>query len=229
MGLAGFLGGKCCNFYNEKFVLLAILEIFGLVCARRHIEMRWGGEDGAKSRTRWWDELWGLGGVFVDGAADFAEEVGEEGFFLGSEAGEDEVDVAELCAELGVVSAEAEAGEIVGAEVVRNGFEAVVAATGAFGAVADGLERQVEIVADGEDVGGVDFVVIGEISDGEAGVVVEIAGFEENAVAIFEPDAVHFGVFPGEIVDFGIKIQGETAEIMARPVINISRVSESDN
>lgn len=144
--------------------------------------------------------------MFVDSLADFEEEIGEKLLFFGGEAREDEIDVAELRAKLVVVGAEAKPRKIFGAEVVCDRFEAVIAATGAFSAVADGLERQVEIVADGEDVGGVDFVVVGKIFDGEAGIVVKIIGFEENTVTIFKPDGVHFLIFPGEMVNLGIEV-----------------------
>lgn len=42
---------------------------------------------------------------------DGGEEVGEGGFFGGSEAGEDKIGVAKLGAEGGLVGAEAESGE----------------------------------------------------------------------------------------------------------------------
>lgn len=45
--------------------------------------------------------------VLVDGLADGLEEVRESGFFFGGEMTEHEIDVAELGADRGIVSAEA--------------------------------------------------------------------------------------------------------------------------
>lgn len=62
-----------------------------------------------------------------------------------------------------------------------------------------------------------------------AGFVVESLRFEENAVAFFEPEGVEFGLFPGEIVDFGVKIEGEEAEIVAGEVVFVAGVAEAND
>lgn len=58
----------------------------------------------------------------VDFLADGGEEGGESGLFFGGEAAEDEFDVADGAAEVRVVGAKAEAGEVGGVEVVSDGF-----------------------------------------------------------------------------------------------------------
>lgn len=58
----------------------------------------------------------------------------------GGEAAEDEVDVADFLAEGVVAGAEAETAELIRIEVLEDGFEAVIGASGAMFAVADGAE-----------------------------------------------------------------------------------------
>ncbi len=149
-------------------------------------------------------------------------------FFSGGEVAENEVDIADLGTQ-GVVGAEAEAGESVGAEVGGDGFETVVAATTAFFAEAELTKVEVKIVAEDEDVFGRDFVEVSEGLDGFAGVVVEILGFDEEIFAVFEPERAHFGLLPGEIFDFGIKIEGEEAEIVASEVVFWAGIAEADD
>ena len=121
----------------------------------------------------------------VDAGGDFSEKVGEGGFFVRCKLAEDEVDVAELLADFGVVGAEAETGEIGGFELARDGFEAVVPSAAAAFAEADLAEIEVKIVAEDENVARREFIETHEIGDGETGVVVEGLGLEEDFVAGF--------------------------------------------
>lgn len=178
-------------------------------------------------RILWfWRLLFGAG---VEVAGDTGEEVGEGGLFFGGEAAEDEVDVAKGAAEVVVAGAEAKAREIGGVERFGDGFETVVATAATFGAVARGAEGEVEIVADDEDVLEGDFVEIDELLDGAAGIVVESLGLDEDFVAGFEPEGVKLGFLPVEMVDFGIKIKGEEAEIVAREIVFGAGITEADD
>ena len=121
----------------------------------------------------------------IDAGGDFSEKAGESGFFVRSELAEDEVDVAELLADFGIVGAEAEAGEIGGFELAGDGFEAVVPSAAAAFAEADLAKIEVKIVAEDENVARREFIEAHEIGDGEAGIVVEGLGLEEDFVAGF--------------------------------------------
>lgn len=170
-----------------------------------------------------------LGGMLVDFLADGGEEGGESGLFFGGEAAEDEFDVAEGVAEVGVVGAEAEAGEVGSVEVASDGFETVVAAAGTVEAVADFSEGEVEIVADDEEVARGEFVEVEEGTGGLAGFVVEGLGFNEEAVAVFEPEGIEFWFLPIKMMDFSVKVKSEKAEIVAGKVVFVARVAEADN
>lgn len=105
-------------------------------------------------------------------------------------------------------------------EIFGDGLEAVVAAATAFGAVAEAAEREIEIVADDEDVFEGDFVEIDEFGDGATRVVVKSLGLDEDFVAGFQPEGVELGLLPGlEAVYCGIKIEGEEAEVVAGKVV----------
>lgn len=133
-------------------------------------------------------------------------------------------------AEFVVPRAEAEAREIGRMEIFGDGLEAVVTTAAAFGAVAETVEWEIEIVADDEDVLEGDFVEIGEFGDGAAGVVVKSLGFDEDFVAGFQPEGVELGLLPGfEAVDFGIKIEGEEAEAVAGEVVFWAGIAEADD
>ena len=109
-------------------------------------------------------------------------------------------------------------------------FETVVAAGGAFFAFAGGAEREIEVVADAEDVCGWDFVKVGESADGGADVVVKSLGLDEDGVALFAPDGVEFFVrLPFEVVDFEVKIEGEETEVVAGEVILATGVAKGDD
>lgn len=142
----------------------------------------------------------------IDTGGDFGEEAGEGGFLVGGELTEDEVDVAEFLADFGIVSAEAKARKIGRFKVFRDGFETVIAAATAAFAEAEGAEIKVEIVAEDENIARGEFIKTEEIGDGETGFVVKSLGFEEDFIAGFEPEGAHFGLFPGQIMSFGIKI-----------------------
>lgn len=160
---------------------------------------------------------------------NFGKESGEGGFFLGGKAAEDEIDVAKFLAEFVVPCAEAKTWKIGGAEIFGDGFEAVVAAGAAFGAVAEAVERQVKIVADDEDVFERDFVEIDEFGDGAAGIIVKSLRFDEDLIAVFEPEGVELRFLPGEILDFGIKIKRQEAEVVASEVVFWARIAEADD
>lgn len=165
----------------------------------------------------------------VDFLADGGEEGGESGFFFGGEAAEDEFDVAEGVAEAGIVGAEAEAGEVGGIEVASDGFEAIVAAAGAVEAVADFSEGEVEIVADDEKVARGKLVEVEEGADGLAGFIVEGLGFDEEAVAVFEPEGVELWFLPIKMMDFSVKVKSEKAEIVAGKVVFVAGVAEAND
>ena len=97
---------------------------------------------------------------------------------------EDEVDIADLLAHGRVVGAEAEARELVGAEMGGDGFEAVIAAAGPVFAVAESAELKIKVITDHEDVFGGNFVEVGEGLDGLAGFVVEGLRFDENGASL---------------------------------------------
>lgn len=67
--------------------------------------------------------------------------IGEGGLFGGSKMTEDEINIAELLADGGIIRAETETGEILGAEVGGDGFQAIIAAAGAFDAETSFAER----------------------------------------------------------------------------------------
>lgn len=69
-----------------------------------------------------WAESGGIGLAEIELLKGGSEDIGESGLFFGGEMTEDEVDIAELTANFGIVRAEAEAGEILCAEVGGNGF-----------------------------------------------------------------------------------------------------------
>lgn len=166
---------------------------------------------------------------FVDFCGDFGEKSGEGGFFFGGEATEDEVDVAEFLTEGVVPCAEAKAWKVGCVEGFGDGFEAVVAATTASHAIAKTVERQVEIVADDENVLEGNFVKIDKFGNGATGIVVESLRFDEDFVAVFEPNGMEFGFLPVEIFNFSIKIEGEKAEVVASEVVFGAGVAEADD
>ena len=91
-------------------------------------------------------------------------------------------------------------------------------------------EGEVEVVADGEDVSGRDFVEVGEGADGEADVVVEGLGLDEDGGSLYAPDGVELWVrFPGEVVDLEVEIESEEAEVVASEVVFGARVAEGDD
>lgn len=115
--------------------------------------------------------------ILFDASEDSLEDIGELFPLGGSEFAEDELCIAEGLADAMIICADTEAWEIASAEGGSDGFEAVVTAAGAFGAVADLAEVEVKIVADDEKVGGAEFVKMDEFLDGAAGIVIKILGF----------------------------------------------------
>ena len=97
---------------------------------------------------------------------------------------EDEVDVADLPAHGEVVGAEAEARELVGAEMSGDGLEAIVAAAGPVFAVAESAKLKIKVIADHKNVLGGNFVEVGEGLDGLAGFVVEGLRFDKNGASL---------------------------------------------
>lgn len=82
------------------------------------------------------------------------KDVRESGFFVRSKTAENKIDVTEFLANGGGVGAEAESGELIGFEMLRDRFEAVIAASRAAGAEAEFAEGEVEVVADDEGICG---------------------------------------------------------------------------
>ena len=142
---------------------------------------------------------------------------------------EDEVDVADLLAYGGVIGAEAEARELVGAEMSGDGFEAVIAAAGPVFAVAKGAKSEVKVVANHENVLGGNLVKAGEGWDGLAGVVIEGLGLDEDGASLLQPDGAEFGFLPVKLMDFGVKIQRQEAEVMAGEVVLSARIAETND
>ena len=142
---------------------------------------------------------------------------------------EDEVDVADLLAHGGVVGAETEARELVGAEMSGDGFEAVIAAAGPVFAVAEGAELKIKVVTDHENVLGGDFVEVDEGLDGLAGFVVEGLGLDEDGASLLQPDGAEFGFLPAKLMDFGVKIQRQEAEVVAGEVVLSAGIAETND
>lgn len=121
--------------------------------------------------------------------------------------------------------------ELGGSKMGGGGFEAVVTGASALFSEADGAERQVEIVADDEQIGGgFELVEVYELCDGFADVVVESLGFGEDGAIGFDSFGEEFGCgLKGEIVGFGVKIEGQKAEIVAGEVVLPARITKADD
>ena len=142
---------------------------------------------------------------------------------------ENEVDVADLLTDGGVVGAETEAWELVGAKVSGDGFEAVIAAAGPVFAVAESAKLKIKVITDHENIFGDDLVKAGEGLDGLAGFVVEGLRFDENGASLLQPDGAEFGFLPAELMNFGVKIQRQKAKIVASEVVLVAWVTEADD
>ena len=142
---------------------------------------------------------------------------------------EDEVDVADLLAYGEVVGAETEARKLVGAEMGGDGFETVVAAAGPVFAVAESAKLKIKVITDYKNVFGSDLVEAGEGLDGLAGFVVEGLRFDENGASLLQPDGAEFGLLPVKLMDFGVKIQRQEAEVMAGEVVLSAGITEADD
>lgn len=142
---------------------------------------------------------------------------------------ENEVDVADLLAYGEVVGAETEARELVGAEMGGDGFEAVIAAAGPVFTVAEDAKLKIKVITDHEDVLGSDLVEASEGLDGLTGFVVEGLGFDEDGASLFQPDGAEFGLLPVKLMDFGVKIQRQEAEVVAGEVVLVAWVAEADD
>ena len=79
------------------------------------------------------------------------EENWESFFFFRGEFGEDKIDVADFLAKFVVPCAETKARKIFGFEAFDDGFESVIAASGATFAKTESVEGEIEIVADDKD------------------------------------------------------------------------------
>lgn len=111
--------------------------------------------------------------VFCNKIGDFAKNFWQFFVLYGHEFGKHEIDVAELLAEWLVAGAEAKAREILGSKVLDRGFEAIVAASAAPLAEADLAEREVEIVANDQNILRSKFVEIHNSANTDANVVIE--------------------------------------------------------
>lgn len=96
-------------------------------------------------------------------------------------------------------------------------------------AVADFSEGEVEIVADDEEIARGEFVEVEEGADGLTGLVVEGLGFDEEAVAVFEPEGIEFWFLPIKMMDFCVKVKSEKTEIVAGKVVFVAGVAEADD
>lgn len=65
---------------------------------------------------------------------------------------EDKIDVTDLLADRWVAGAEAEAGKIIGFEVLRDGLEAIISSAGAAFAIAELAKLEIKIVADYKEI-----------------------------------------------------------------------------
>lgn len=83
---------------------------------------------------------------------NLGENFRESGFFFSGKMAEYKINVAELGADFGIISAETEARKLICFEIRSDRFEAVVAATAAVFAIADLAEVKIEIVANDENV-----------------------------------------------------------------------------
>ena len=142
---------------------------------------------------------------------------------------ENEVDVADLLTDGGVVGAETKARELVGAKVSGDGFEAVITATGPVFAVAESAKLKIEVITDHENVLGGNLVEVGEGLDGLARFVVEGLRFDENGASLLQPDGAEFGLLPVKLMNFGVKIQRQEAEVMAGEVVLSAGITEADD
>jgi len=150
--------------------------------------------------------------------------------FVIGEFAEDEIGVADAVAESVIGGANAIAREIIGAEVVDYGFKAVVAASAAAFAETKFAEFEREIVANGEEILRRELV---EIHDGARDLpyfVVIALGFDEEAVTVFGDEGAEFRlVLPVKFVDFGIKIERQKADVVAREIVLVAWVAKSNN
>jgi len=114
--------------------------------------------------------------------------------------------------------------------VFDNGFEAVAAAGGSGGAVAELAEGESEIVADDEDIFQGYFVEIDDGREGDAGEIVVRAGFnEESVVVLGYARGEFFAGSEGERMGASKKIESEEAEIVAGEVVLLAGVAEGEN
>lgn len=164
-----------------------------------------------------------------DFLGNFGKEIGEGRFFVGSEVVEDEIDVAEAGAHSRIMSTEAKAGKIFGVKMRNDRFEAVVTAAAAVKAEANGTKIEVEIVANNENVLRRNFIKMAEGLDGLAGFIVISLGFNEESATSFEPEGVHLGFLPIEIMNFGVKIKSQKTKIVASKIILSFGVAKSDD
>ena len=141
----------------------------------------------------------------------------------------DKVDVADLLTYGEVVGAETEARELVGAEMSGDRLEAVIAAAGPMFAVAESAKLKIKVITDYENVLGGNLVEVGKGLDGLARFVVEGLRFDENGASLLQPDGAEFGFLPAELMDFGVKIQRQEAEVVAGEVILSAGITEADD
>ena len=66
-------------------------------------------------------------------------------------------------------------------------------------------------------------------SDGKARFIIESLRFDKNTIIIFEPDSVVFGLFPSELMGFGIEIKRQEAKVMASKIVFIAWVTKTND
>ena len=122
-----------------------------------------------------------LGARKLHGIESGGKHVFEKRFFVGGKFPEH---VADHLAGFAAADAELEAREDVGAEVLEDGLDAVMAAGGAFFAETKGAEREGDVVVDHQDLLGCPFVEGEDLVDGTAAQVHERLGFEQNRAGV---------------------------------------------
>ena len=88
---------------------------------------------------------------------------------------------------------------------------------------------EIKVITDHENVLRGDLVEVGEGLDGLAGFVVESLGLDEDGISLLQPDGAEFGFLPAELMDFGVKIQRQEAEVMAGEVVLSAGIAETND
>ncbi len=170
-----------------------------------------------------------LGARKLHGFESSGKHVFQQGLLVRGEFSED---VAGHFAGLASTDAELEAREDVVAEVLEDGFNAVVATGGAFFAEAQGAEGEGYVVVDDEHFCERPFVKREDLQDGAAAQVHEGLGLEEDGVRAGELGevALPFGDgLEGGPAGGGEAVKHHKADVVAGFFILPPRVAEADD